>query len=176
MQSSLQRPGGAWEWKYKKLVHIWEDWRLMVKAFLIKRQGFSWDWRALHICISFSKMQKKGKCKFKSKKNVGVIGVSLQTVANPPFFGIFLLQNNAVVCGRVVVVVEPDLGKVQMLAREVVSLLPAADSSSSSSWGLIGNPHNLTLTLLLKRTLEKSQINLQKMYSFYKSLQHGQCN
>ena len=77
-------------------------------------------------------MQKKGKCKFKSKKNVGVIGVSLQTVANPPFFGIFLLQNNAVFCGRVVVVVvEPDLGKVQMLAREVVSLLPAADSSSS---------------------------------------------
>ena len=82
----------------------------------------------------FFQNAKKGKCKFKSKKNVGVIGVSLQTVANPPFFGIFLLQNNAVFCGRVVVVVvEPDLGKVQMLAREVVSLLPAADSSSSSS-------------------------------------------
>ena len=80
----------------------------------------------------FFQNAKKGKCKFKSKKNVGVIGVSLQTVANPPFFGIFLLQNNAVFCGRVVVVVEPDLGKVQMLAREVVSLLPAADSSSSS--------------------------------------------
>ena len=63
-----------------------------------------------------------------------MIGVSLQTVANPSFFGIFLLQNNPVFCGRVVVVVvvEPDLGKVQMLAREVVSLLPAADSSSSS--------------------------------------------
>ena len=34
----------------------------------------------------FFQNAKKGKCKFKSKKNVDVIGVSLQTAANPPFF------------------------------------------------------------------------------------------